>query len=222
MPKIAGNLLITRKVLVLSNGLNDVDTGLVQTETDFELGQPSLNTDPGRVMIIPIGNTGPFQFLSLGEPVFSSVTNTVHVPLTNAAGSDLTVNVLFIDPNTWLGPGYAEQYNSSVAIGGSIAGNLLWSRRHITLSAGANVVDTFIRQVAASDPPLEGTVVGSCVQVIPLPDINGWYDVTSISEPTVVNGTVRVTFVSLGPNTINVLFLNLQTVAGPGSANQYA
>jgi hypothetical protein len=222
MPKIAGNLLITRKVLTLPNGLNDVDTGLVQTETNFVLGQPGLSTNPGRVMVIPIGNTGAFQFLTLGEPTFSPVTNTVHVPMTNSAGADLTINVLFIDPNTWLGPGYAERYNSSVALGGSVAGNLLWSRRHITLAAGANVVDTFIKQVDASNPPLEGTVVGSSVQIIQLPDINGWYSVTAISEPTVVNGTVRVTLTSSGIADINVLFLNLQTVAGPGSANQYA
>lgn len=111
------------------------------------------------------------------------------------------------------------------------AGQLLWNRMQISLAVGATPVDTGLTQVSQAfgnssvdEPGLVAVgSVGSRVQIIPLAPTTAWALVTH-SDPTVVDGTVRVTFSNngQGPVIINVLFWDPATIAGPGDADLYA
>lgn len=120
------------------------------------------------------------------------------------------------------------------------AGQLLWNRQRITLTAGPLNVDTGLRQVnrnfeansvgepplgvAGVAPPAAGTLPASRVQVIPMAPMSGWANVTH-SEPwfNTATGTVFVTFTGGGEGgeVINVMFWDPATVAGPGDADTY-
>lgn len=123
-----------------------------------------------------------------------------------------------------------------------VAGQLLWSRRQITLVSGSgapNIIDTGICQKSlafGTDPVLNGVEPSmgdqdgtpSRVQVIPLAPLTGGmtpgrWDNVSHSEPYVLNGTVHVHFTvssELG-TTINVLFWDPHSILGPGEAETY-
>lgn len=92
-------------------------------------------------------------------------------------------------------------------------GQQLWSRQHVTIPAnGTLTVDTGIAQVSkAMNPSLP-----TCIQVIPLPQYVYWAGITH-SAPTLVNGTYQVTFTNGGAEvSVNVLFVDMHSVAGPG------
>jgi hypothetical protein len=104
-------------------------------------------------------------------------------------------------------------------------GQLLVNRKRIELVAGANDVDTGIRQVNqafAPDPTLGDSVgsVVSRVMVVPLPPFNAWAGVT-ISEPFVSNGTVHVTITAPNNVTVMAMMCNPHTIACPLSADFY-
>ncbi len=105
------------------------------------------------------------------------------------------------------------------------AGQLLINRRRLSLSAGANVIDTGLRQTNLNfdpDPPLGGSVsVASRVMVVPLPPTNAWAGV-SISEPVLgAGGTVEVTFNAPDPVVLNVMFWDPHTFICPMNAEPY-
>lgn len=119
------------------------------------------------------------------------------------------------------------------------AGALLWNRQRITLVAGANSIDTGLRQVnqnwgASSDnepplgvegvaPPAPGTGPASRVQVIPMAPTAAWALIT-IGEPwlNTATGTVFVTLTNGGQTVeVNALFWDPHTAIGPGQAATY-
>src|SRR5258708_492079 len=118
------------------------------------------------------------------------------------------------------------------------AGNLLWHRMRITLASGSgagNLINTGLRQSIAGyaknsdrEPPLDGTVlVGSRVQVIPMPPTLAWASI-SHEEPHLALAagataeTVHVQFTTDGSSAeINVLFWDPHSIAGPGNADPY-
>lgn len=122
-----------------------------------------------------------------------------------------------------------------------VAGQLLWSRRQITVTYVApppgqpdsNLIDTGLTQKSlafGTDPPMDGAdpTVGdqdgtpSRIQVIPLAPLANWQYVTH-DEPYVANGRVYVQFHMNGERiqTINVLFWNPHSMLGPGDADTY-
>ena len=228
----AGQLHIVRKVIRLEVGATDIDTGIRQTEVDVAAGQPGLGTDPSRVIVIPIGNTGPFLSVSaVGEPFVDPTTGTVHVALTSETLNSLLLNVLFVDLATFAGPGRADNNAGTLSLGTSpIAGNLLWAKRNIDFAAGANDIDTGIKQsslaLATTDPQL-GAVgsTGSRVHVVPLLPCATYYtNFVSVGEPFIdaTTGTVHVVITMAGVAAdVNMLFLDMHTILGAGSADTY-
>lgn len=104
------------------------------------------------------------------------------------------------------------------------AGNLLWSRQHLTLAQGTTEIDTGLTQVQrgfGNMSPNEPNLA-SRVQVIMLAPTAGWGGV-SHGEPFVdpATGTVKVAFTASNPVTLNVLFWDPHSVAGPGDADPY-
>lgn len=114
-------------------------------------------------------------------------------------------------------------------------GQLLWNRRHVLIQPGANLINTFLTQqnlgledppigIQQATPPADGSLPASRVQVIPLPPLVFWSDIT-IGEPyyDTDTGTVQVEIRNgtKGSFTINVLFLDPGTVIGPGQADPY-
>lgn len=104
-------------------------------------------------------------------------------------------------------------------------GQLLIHRMQLSLTTGANDIDTGIQQVSqafAPDPTLgdnAGTTV-SRVMVVPLPPFTSWAGVT-ISEPFVSNGTVHVTITAPGDTTVMVMMWCPHTIICPMSADLY-
>jgi len=109
-------------------------------------------------------------------------------------------------------------------------GQLLISRQQITLVAGANVIDTGLRQVnqafgasSVGEPDLAERTM-----VIPLPGSStatGNWSLVRVANPTIgPNGTVLVTLTWLGEAgsaIYNVLFWAPHTLVGPVDAEPY-
>lgn len=128
-----GNLLWSRFRLTLAAGAgagNLIDTGIEQTNRSFasdSAGAPALGGEPvmpevgvseiSRLQVIPMCSSGGLAAwlgVTHGEP-FATVNidgrTTLKVQFTNANGGPVTVNVLFWDPHTAIGPGEANAYN---------------------------------------------------------------------------------------------------------------
>jgi hypothetical protein len=103
MALASGALLMNRVQLPLAGGVTDVDTGLVQPDLAVN---PNLAT---RVMVLPMAPTDNWGSITHANPTFSATTNTVHVSFTNGSGAT-TINVLFWDPHTSVGPVDADSY----------------------------------------------------------------------------------------------------------------
>jgi hypothetical protein len=125
MSKKAGALLWNRMRVTLSASVTtDVDTGLTQPNRsfpDYSPGEPPLGVSaavsppPGtlpasRVHVIPLAPTNAWAVVTHGEPYFNTVTGTIHVLFDIAAGAP-TINVLFWDPHSMVGPGQAVPYS---------------------------------------------------------------------------------------------------------------
>lgn len=133
MSNNAGNLLWNRQSITLATGpALDVDTGLTQVQQDFSqssVNEPFLGipgtADPGpgalpasRVQVIPLAPLSGWQFVTHSEPYFNTNTGTVHVAFTFAGEGATTLNALFWDPDTKIGPGQAVPYNAPPIVGG--------------------------------------------------------------------------------------------------------
>lgn len=114
MSKKSGQLLWNRMHLTLSPGLTDVDTGLTQSNKAWALSsidEPGFSA-PSRVQVIPLAPLGPWVNVAHAEPVFNTSTQTIHVVFTNVNEGQATINVLFWDPATSVGPGEADAYTA--------------------------------------------------------------------------------------------------------------
>lgn len=95
-------------------GILDVDTGITQVNksfADMSEGEPSFD-DPSRIQVMPLApisewNTG----LTHGEPFLDPATGTIHVVFSNPVLNPATINVLFWNPHSLIGPGEADTYN---------------------------------------------------------------------------------------------------------------
>jgi hypothetical protein len=108
MSKKAGALLWNRRRLDFEGGPVDIDTGLTQVNKSF--GGMSLN-EPGlasRTQVVPLSPIAGWAGVTHGEPFFDPATGTVHVTITTPGVT--TLNVLFWDPHSILGPGDADPY----------------------------------------------------------------------------------------------------------------
>jgi hypothetical protein len=132
----AGNLLWNRQSITLQAGVpTDIDTGLTQVQQDFSqssvnepfLGIPGTAAPgPGalpasRVQVIPLAPLAGWQFVTHSEPYFNTSTGTVHVAFTFNGEGATTLNALFWDPDTKIGPGQAVPYNAAPPPGGAPA-----------------------------------------------------------------------------------------------------
>jgi len=128
MSRKDGALLWNRQRIALPFGVTDVDTGLTQVSKTFADQSPNepilgiISTvspvpgtlPPSRVHVIPLAPTLEWvPDVTHSEPYFNPMTGTVHVEFTNN-GRPVTVNVLFWDPHTLVGPGQADTYNANI------------------------------------------------------------------------------------------------------------
>lgn len=122
----AGNLLWSRSRVPVIDGQVDFDTGLRQSNLSFgsnSVDEPPLGVTavppgpaPGdlpasRVMVIPLPPLAVWSDITIGEPYLDPTTGTVHVRF--GATSAKTINVLFWDPHSAIGPGLAATYNEA-------------------------------------------------------------------------------------------------------------
>jgi hypothetical protein len=90
----------------------DADTGITQVQKGFEndsLGEPTFGS-PSRVQVVPMAPLSAWNNVTHDEPIFDPTTGTVHVLFSNS-GAPTTINVLFWDPHSLIGPGQADTYN---------------------------------------------------------------------------------------------------------------
>lgn len=127
----AGSFLWRRMRLTLDAGTTlgpstvSVNTGLRQPNLDFptySVGEPSLGTGgvappadgtppASRIQVVPLGPTMTgWASVAHSEPYLNTTTNTINVTFTNAAFTEVTINVLFWDPHSIIGPGAADTY----------------------------------------------------------------------------------------------------------------
>lgn len=130
----AGTLLWNRQHITLQPGFTSFDTELTQLNkgfADMSPGEPPLGVEiappgppdgtlpPSRVHVVPMSPISAWLAVTHGEPFVNPATNTVWVTFNNAtlSGGEIpvpvpvTVNVLFWDPHSIVGPGQAETYN---------------------------------------------------------------------------------------------------------------
>ena len=92
-------------------GTFEVNTGLTQVNRNFADQSPQEPDLEERIQVIPMAPIGEWSLITHGEPFFDPATNTIHVLFTN---TDMllshTINVLFWDPHTLVGPGQADPY----------------------------------------------------------------------------------------------------------------
>jgi hypothetical protein len=119
----AGQLLWNRQRITLAAGDTLVDTGIRQVNQNFaanSVGEPNLGIPgiaaPGdgtlpasRVQVIPMAPLSQWTNVDHSEPWVNTATGTVFVTFTGGGGE--TINVLFWDPHTAIGPGEAETYH---------------------------------------------------------------------------------------------------------------
>jgi len=120
----AGALLWHRMRITLQSGTTDIDTGVTQLDKSFDndsIGEPPLGVGgtvaplngtlpPSRIEVMPMSPTAAWTDITHSEPYFNTTTNTVHVSFTNSGKTPATINVLFWDPHTIVGPGQADTY----------------------------------------------------------------------------------------------------------------
>ena len=93
-------------------GILDLDTGLTQLNRAWDnssIAEPGFGA-PSRIQVMPLAPTVGWATLSHGEPFLDAITGTIHVEFANAGFSPRTVNALFWNPHTAVGPGMADPY----------------------------------------------------------------------------------------------------------------
>jgi hypothetical protein len=94
-------------------GILDLDTGLTQVDKAFGNMSPSEPSfdDPSRIQVLPMVPTALWTAITHGEPFFDPTTGTIHVEFSNTDNDPVTLNALFWDPHSMIGPGQAQTYN---------------------------------------------------------------------------------------------------------------
>jgi hypothetical protein len=129
MSKTSGQLLWRRMQITLPPFSSEIDTGLCQRNLAFDTSsnnEPTLGAVPippdradgSRVQVIPLSPISAWTGVRHTEPFLSPTTGTVHVQFVNFTGGGggdptpqpVTINVLFWDPATAMGPGAATSY----------------------------------------------------------------------------------------------------------------
>lgn len=125
----AGQLLWHRVQINLPVFVSEWDTGLTQLNRAFgnsSAGEPVFGDTPfpadpdagSRIQVIPLAPLSAWAGVLVAEPFFDPTTQTVHVLFGNfGPGGDVapqptTINVLFWNPATLIGPGKAMRYLS--------------------------------------------------------------------------------------------------------------
>jgi hypothetical protein len=132
MSNKAGQLLWNRARITLTDAVTVIDTELQQQNKAFNnssANEPPLGIEiapPGpadgatpasRVQVIPLAPTPDWDDVTHGEPFVDPATNTVKVSFNNLTSPlvPVTINVLFWDPHTIVGPGLADTYNDGIS-----------------------------------------------------------------------------------------------------------
>lgn len=107
----------------------DINTQLVQQNTGFDnyspdeprLGPSIAPPGPGpfaggtppvsRVQVIPMAPLALWVDVTHSEPYVDPATGEVHVTFQKSTKGNVTLNVLFWDPHSMIGPGDADFYN---------------------------------------------------------------------------------------------------------------
>lgn len=104
-----------------------VDTGITQLGKGFPLqspGEPSMGTagvapppagttPASRLHVIPLMPTSAWSGITMSEPFLNTTTGTMQVAFTNNSETEVTtLNVLFWNPHSIVGPGDADTYNA--------------------------------------------------------------------------------------------------------------
>lgn len=112
MSKKSGQLLWNRQHVNLPAGPFTLDTGLTQLNrawANSSADEPGFD-GPSRIQVIPMAPLAAWADVTHGEPTFNPATQTVRVTFFNASEGPTTLNVLFWDPATVVGPGEADLY----------------------------------------------------------------------------------------------------------------
>lgn len=122
----AGQLLWRRAQITLEPGVTDFDTGLTQLNRAFEnssIDEPGLGSTPfpidpndgSRIQVIPLAPLNAWATVLNAEPFLDPTTNTIHVLFAQFVDEvPVTINVLFWDPHTAIGPGRAMTYLTEI------------------------------------------------------------------------------------------------------------
>ncbi|KKN50631.1 hypothetical protein LCGC14_0630580 [marine sediment metagenome] len=99
-----------RQQIELSVGVTVVDTGLIQTNLNFDPDPPLFGSllNASRVMVVPLMPIDAWLGVTHSEPA-QGPTGTVEVIF--VAPALTTINVLFWNPHTHISPGDAVFYN---------------------------------------------------------------------------------------------------------------
>lgn len=115
----AGALLWSRKKLTLDPGVNPAtDTGLrqvLQNFGDMSIDEPRINQFVGsdgstigsRIQVIPLVPTSNWANVAHSE-AFLAADGSIRVIFTNNGPNPVTINVLFWNPHSLIGPGDAD------------------------------------------------------------------------------------------------------------------
>jgi len=110
----AGALLWNRmRIAVPGNDTLDVDTGITQVNqsfADMSPDEPGFG-DPSRIQVMPMMPIDAWATISHGEPYFDPATGTIRVAFSNTDEGTVTINALFWNPHSLVGPGEADPYN---------------------------------------------------------------------------------------------------------------
>jgi hypothetical protein len=122
----AGQLLWNRKRITLQPGSRIFNTDLQQVNRAFNNSsdsEPPLGvvsaapvangTEPAsRIQVIPMSPLSEWNTVTHGEPYVDETTGLVFVQFDNSAQGQVTINVLFWDPHTSIGPGQVDTYRA--------------------------------------------------------------------------------------------------------------
>jgi hypothetical protein len=125
MSEQAGNLHWNRRRLTLTEGTNDIDTGLTIVNQGYGPLEPPLGvhaavapadgTEPAsRIQVIPMAPLDNWAGVTIGEPWYNTTDGRIHVNIDNPNEGDIEINVLFWNPHTAISPGQADTYNAPI------------------------------------------------------------------------------------------------------------
>jgi hypothetical protein len=124
MGKKKGALLWNRQAITLPPGDTDEhDTGLAQPNTgfgDYSPNEPSLEPSLGpagpigsRIQVVPLAPLGPWATVVGHSEPYVNDDGKIVVDFHNSYQTEVSINVLFWDPHSMIGPGDADRYGGA-------------------------------------------------------------------------------------------------------------